>query len=80
MTVEQRLDTLIMMLADPNITINPSGMEKIKENLLAAARKEFLDKAVAWIRKYAHTYSFVNAAMTNEVMAEHFKKYMEEQQ
>ena len=37
---EQRLDTLIMMLADPNITINPSGFAKIKENLLSSAKEE----------------------------------------
>lgn len=36
---EQRLDTLIMMLADPNITINPSGFAKIKENLLSSAKE-----------------------------------------
>lgn len=37
--LEQRLDTLIMMLADHNITINPSGFTKIKENLLSSAKK-----------------------------------------
>ena len=37
--LEQRLDTLIMMLADPNILINSSGLEKIKENLLASAKE-----------------------------------------
>lgn len=42
---EQRLDTLIMMLTDPNITINPSGFAKIKENLLASAKKELLHDA-----------------------------------
>ena len=36
---EQRLDTLIMMLADPNVTINPSGFDKIKENLLSSAKE-----------------------------------------
>ena len=36
---EQRLDTLIMMLADPNITNNPSGFAKIKENLLSSAKE-----------------------------------------
>ena len=42
---EQRLDTLIMMLTDSNITINPSGFAKIKENLLASAKKELLHDA-----------------------------------
>ena len=37
---EQRLDTLITMLADPDITINQSGFTKIKENLLASAKEE----------------------------------------
>ena len=36
---EQRLDTLIMMLADHNVTINPSGFDKIKENLLSSAKE-----------------------------------------
>ena len=36
---EKRLDTLIMMLGDPNITINPSGFDKIKENLLSSAKE-----------------------------------------
>lgn len=37
---EQRLGTLVMMLADPNIIINPSGLTKIKENLLTSAKEE----------------------------------------
>jgi hypothetical protein len=36
---EKRLDTLIKVLSDPNITINPNGFAKIKENLLLSAKE-----------------------------------------
>lgn len=42
---EQRLETLVMLAADPNVTINPSGFEKIKDNIRIAAKKELWHNA-----------------------------------